>query len=359
MEHSACTFIITFGSVEPLPVFMITSTLSVSKNYLYAAFIAIIILIIGLFLLHAAAPVKRDLVATGFLVDIVVTFPVVFYFLVIRPLRIKKWKMVLVFTCCCGVAYCILPAHQQYYIIQLRKLTVGLELGVLIYALSKIKKIRSVYYQLQADFPDTAYNLQKSMMQILGGGVAVKVLASELTILNFGLFWWRKSKAGQASAKRFSVYKESGYAAFFGVLLTVCFIELVAFHLALMHYSNTAAIVLTVLSAYGTLFIIGDFSAIVKSPVTILDGRLLLRTGLRWRAVIDNTNIASVEKVKDSFQPGDGCFKGGVMKSSINILFTFKNPVTIERLYRKPIMVKQIVMCVDEADAFIDRLVCS
>ncbi|MEO3402610.1 hypothetical protein AAFN85_01830 [Mucilaginibacter sp. CAU 1740] len=334
-------------------------TLSVSvvhKNIWFTIGIAFTILITGLILIHNVTPAKTDIVATGFLMDLVITFPVAYYLLIIRPLKQKTWRIMLVITCCCGVAYLILPAHQRSYIIQLRKFTAGLELGMLIYCISKIRHIKKEYRKLQAEFPDVAFNLHKSMAAIMGDGVAVKIMASEVTILRFGLLCFKKERAALPDYKRFSVHKESGYAALFGVILAVCVIEMVAFHLFLMQYSHIAANIVTILSIYGTIFITGDFSALVKSPVLMMENRALLRTGLRWRALVELDNITTAEKVKDSFEPAEGCFKGGIMKNSYNALLTFNTPVTIERLYRKPISTSQILMSVDDADQFLSEI---
>jgi hypothetical protein len=332
------------------------SVSTIHKNVWYAVLAALAILTVGLFLMHNVAPVKRDLAATGFLFDIVITFPVIYYFLVIQPLKLKKWGILLVVTCCCAIGYIILPVHQRNYIIQLRKLTAGLELIVLIYAISKIRHIKKAYHQLQNEIPDIAYNLHKSMVTVLGNGVATKFMASELTILRFGLLFWMRPQKSLLAIKRFSIHKETGYPALFGVILFVCFVEITALHLLLLHYSPTAAIIVTILSIYGTIFVIGDFSAILKSPVLILQDQLLLRTGLRWRALVDINKIVSVEKVKDSFEPGEHCFKGGLIKSGVNILFTFVDSVNIERIYRKPVSAKQIAMTIDQADEFIAYL---
>jgi hypothetical protein len=325
---------------------------SIHKNVWFTLLAAIAVLAVGSFAVHHVNPAKRDLIATGFLMDIVLTIPVAYYFLLIRPLKLRKWSIFLVFSVCCAIGYLILPAHQRGYIIQLRKLTVLLELGIIIYTLTKIRQIRSAYQELQNNVPDFAYNFQTSMNTVLGRHPAIKFLTTEVTLLRFGLLFWLKPKALSADIKKFSTHRESGYAMLFGVILFVGAIELVAFHLFLNQYSNTAAIIVTTLSAYSFIFIIGDFSATVKSPVLILQDQLLLRTGIRWRALINLDNIASIEKVRDSFQPTDGCFKGGLMKSSVNIIFTFKEPVNIQRIYRKPITTKQILMSIDEVDGF-------
>ena len=331
---------------------MTLSPTAIHKNIWFALLTALCILAIGLLLMQKAAPIHHDVVATGFLFDMVITFPVAWYFLVIRPLKLRKWSILLVITCCCSVAYLILPVHQRHYIFQLRKLIALPELALLIYTISKIRHIRREYRRLQAILPDVAYNLYKSMSTVMDDTTAVKIIASELTILRFGLFFWKKHPVIPAS-NRFSIHREIAYASLFGVIIFACAIELIAFHLLLNHYSHIAAIIVTILSVYGTLFLIGDFAAIIQNPVLILKYQILLRTGLRWRALVDVSNITSIQKITDSFEPTADCFNGGLMKNRVNTLVTFTKPVQIERLYRKPATATKIVMTVDQADELI------
>jgi hypothetical protein len=334
---------------------MTLSPTAIHKNIWFALLTALCILAVGLLLMHKAAPFHQDAVANGFLFDMVITFPVAWYFLVIRRLKLRIWSILLVITCCYTVAYLILPARQRHFILQLRELIAIPELALLIYTLSKVVHIRREYRRLQAALPDVAYNLHQSMVTVMGNTNAVKIIASELTILRFGLFFWKKQPAISASG-RFSIHREIGYASLFGVIISVCAIELVAFHLFLLHYSSTAAIIVTILSVYGTLFLIGDFAAIIQSPVLILKDQILLRTGFRWRALVNIKNIASIQKVTDSFEPVPTCFNGGLMKNRVNVLFIFADPIQIERLYRTPITTNQMVITIDEADELIKNL---
>jgi hypothetical protein len=334
---------------------MTLSLPAIHKNIRFALLTAISILAIGLFLIHRTSPIHRDAVASGFLFDMVITFPVVWYFMVIRPLNLRKWGLLLVITCCCSVAWFILPAHQRHYIFQLRELIALPELALFIYTISKIRHIRREYRRLQAALPDVAYNLHQSMTIIMGDTTAVKIIASELTILRFGLFFWKKQPAISAS-QRFSVHREIAYAGLFGVIMFACTVELIAFHLFLNHYSHIAALIVTIFSVYGTLFLVGDFAAIIQNPVLILKEQVLFRTGIRWRALVDISNIASIQKVTDSFEPAKTCFNGGLMKNRVNILVTFTEPVQTERLYRKPISTTQMVMMVDNAGELIELI---
>jgi hypothetical protein len=314
------------------------------------------ILFFGLFLLHRLPLVRQDTVATAILADMVLTFPVAFYFLLIRPFGLKKWRLLLVFSCCCAAAYLILPAHQQQYVLQLRKLSAVVEIGGLIYILNKFKRIRAVYLQLQSNFPDPAYHIYQSLSTVLGNSFAVNVLATELGILRFGLFCWKRQPLNNKVICNYTTYKRSGYAALFGVLLFVCLVEASAVHLMLVRYSLVAAWIFTGLSIYGVLFIIGDFSAIIKSPVLILKEQLVLRAGMRWRAVVNFNNIDCIEELNSYAITHIDGFDGSLMKGNANVLLTFKQPVNIDRLYRKPVMMNRLAINIDASNEFITEL---
>lgn len=328
----------------------------IPKNVWFTALIALAILFCGLFLLQHVPLIKRDAVATALLVDMVLTFPVAYYFLLVRPLKLRKWSMVFVFTCCCAVAYLVLPVHQKYYVLQLRSLSGMLELGAILYAISKIRKIAAAFQKSEAAFPNFAYNLYQSMAAVLGNGTAIKLLTTELIVLRFGLFCWKKPGRNPKAISSYTVYKESSYTTLFGVLLFVLLIEIFAFHLLLLQYSKSAAIMVSLISIYGMIFIISDLSATIKSPVLVLKDQLLLRVGYRWRVMVNRNNIVSIEKINDNYQPDKNCFKGGITKNSVNVLLVFKHPVNVERIYKNPVSVDKIIMSIDNADGFIKSL---
>lgn len=335
---------------------MTIAPVSIHKNIWFTLLAALLILGGGLFILHHVPVAKKDLVATAFLGDIVITFPVAYYILLMRPFKLKKRSLFLVTSCCLAIAYFILPAHQQGYIAEIKKLTMFAELGVLIYAVSKIKRIRAVYKQLKAISPYNPYLLRKSMVEVLGDGIAIKLMASEIGMLKFGLMPFGKKEATPPAATGYSIYKEAGYIAMFSIVLFACFAELIGFHLLIAHYSNTAAMIVSILTAYGIVIITGDLAAIIKKPVLVMPDRLILRTGVRWVADVDRSNILSVEKLRIGFEPDNHTFSGGILKSSINICFTFAQPVSVERVYSKSVSVTKIVMTVDDADKLVAEL---
>jgi hypothetical protein len=322
-------------------------------NVVFAALLAVLLAFGGPYLLHQLSLTKVNTIANALLADMLITFPAVFYWFVVRPLQLRKWTMMLVFTCCCGVAYCVLPAQQRQYVLQIRKLSIVAELGVVAYALSKVRTMVRKYRQLQVALPDAGHHLQQSVITVLGSGPAVRMLACELSILRYGLFCWYTGTTVPLEANRFSTHREAGYAAIWSVLFGVSTIEIFSVHLLLMNYSHLAAVIVTAISVYGIVFIIADLSAIVKNPVVVLNNQLLLRMGLRWRLLTTPNNVACITPVKSSFEPCKDCFRGAVFKSAANVYIQFKQPVTVSRLYRKPLQVSRLVISIDDAAEFI------
>lgn len=329
---------------------------SIHKNVWLTLLAALLILSGGLFILHHVPAAKKDMVATAFLGDIIITFPVAYYYLLIRPLKLKMRSLFLVISCCLAIAYFILPTHQQGYIAQIKKLTMFAELGVLIYAISKIKRINTLYKHLKIAEPYNPYLLRKSMVEVLGDNISIKLMASEIGMLKFGLMPLGKKEAIPTDATGYSIHKEAGYIAMFSIVVFACFAELIGFHLLIAHYSKTAAVIVSILTAYGIIIITGDLAAIIKMPVLITPERLILRTGVRWFADVGRCNIIAVEKIRIGFEPDKDTFSGGILKSSINICFTFAQPVSVERVYSKTLSVTKIVMTVDDADKLIEQL---
>ena len=94
----------------------------------------------------------------------------------------------------------------------------------------------------------------------------------------------------------------------------------------------------------------------LKSPVLIIQDKLLLRTGMRWRLLTSPENIHTITIIKGNFEISDNCFKGAIIKSSANVYIKFKQPVIINRLYRNPKRVTELAMSIDNADAFLAAL---
>ncbi|MEO6632797.1 MAG: hypothetical protein ABIN13_13775, partial [Mucilaginibacter sp.] len=302
---------------------------------------------------HTVPKTAKDKIADGLLADFVIAFPALFYLVIIRPLKISAKKLLLVISLSCGVAYLVLPQHQREYILQVRKLTAIAELAFVIYAVTKFNKLRRAYLTHKAAFADPVYNLRSAMADVMGESFGVKIIASELAVLRYGLLFWKKEKAViENDSNCFTTHKEFGYIALWCIFIFAMMVEIVAFHFLLRKWSNIAAIIVTVLSCYGFILFIADLSAILKRKILVNNNQLILRTGLRWRAVTTISNISSIEKIRYDYHATATYFKGGITSKSGNALITFKEPVLIEKLYGASKPFNTILMNIDDVELF-------
>jgi O-antigen ligase len=142
------------------------------------AFVQLLVAATGTYIVSYSA--AKPPIANIFLFLQVIIFPVAYYFQYVKKYNIRKLTMLLYFSFCCLVAYVSLPEQQKGYIIQLRKLSVLAELGILIYFFTKIKQIRKQYGYLQNNFADEAYNIKNSITAVLGNRLIFRMLSTEL-----------------------------------------------------------------------------------------------------------------------------------------------------------------------------------
>ena len=323
-----------------------------TRNIITITIIAAFIFFGGVLILHIVPLAAKDKIADGLLADFVITFPALFYLVIIRPLKISPKKLLLVISLSCGVAYLVLPQHQREYILQVRKLTAVAEIAFIIYAVTKFNKLRRAYLAHKAAFADPVYNLRSAMAVIMGESFGVKIIASELAVLRYGLLFWKKEQAAESCTGGFTTHREFGYIALWCIFVFAMLVEIVAFHFLLRKWSNTAAIIVTVLSCYGFILFIADLSAILKRKILVNNNQLILRTGLRWRAVTTISNISSVEKIRYDYHSTAAYFKGGITSKSGNALITFNDPVIIEKLYGASKSFNTILMNIDDVELF-------
>jgi hypothetical protein len=229
---------------------------SLTRNIILITLIAILIFLGGLTLLHTVALNVRAKVADGLLADFIVTFPALYYLIIIRPTQTSAKRLLFVVSVCSVIAYLVLPAQQKAYILQIRKLSALAELLFVIYAFTKFNKLRLAYKAQKTLLPDPIYNLRLAMVNTMGDSLGVKVIASELAILKYGLLSWQKEPAALIQSRSFSTHKDFGYIAIWCILFVAIMVETFAFHLLLLKWSHIAAMVVTGLTLYSVILLI-------------------------------------------------------------------------------------------------------
>ena len=180
---------------------------------------------------------------------------------------------------------------------------------------------------------DTYSIIKQSAADILGKGRIAEILATELGMVYYAFFAWKKP---QKTQNQFSIHKESGIIATMGALIFLILVETVVLHLLLMQWNAIVAWGIFGLSCYTGLQLFGHTKALTKRYITLTNQALHLKYGLFGDAIIDFANIAKIEmSSKELPEDLQGVEKMALVDGleSHNIILHLKKPATITKVY--------------------------
>jgi hypothetical protein len=285
-------------------------------------------------------------------IDITLIIPLSYYFFVVKKYKLSALTVLPVFIACTVIASVIIPGENRQYLDIIKYGAGFAELAVLLLILVKIRKIKSEFKKLSYMSYDYIQRLKISLDNSLGQIKVNNIIASEISVMYYSLFFWKAKNECAENVPIFTYHKKSGYIALAGVILAVLVIETFAMHALILSWSETAAYIMLGLSLYTLLFIIADMVSIIKRPILFIDGRVFIRTGIRWRADFPVSEIESTEKLRDKKEGVQDISPGG----RPNILIHLKNPVTFTGVYGITKKVKSFSLFSDDPSGFENRL---
>jgi len=212
-----------------------------------------------------------DVGAWGVTFDLTITIPLLYWFFVVRPGHARPLTLATLFVVCTMVAALMIPRSQQFFLHDLKYLVALLEV-VLVATL--VRRIRR------------------------GEGVVAGAVASEITILYYAFFGWRK-RAEDVDGRAVTFHERSGWGSIVACVIVLIAAEGIAAHLFLSTWSAKAAWAWTALDLWGMAWLIGDYHALRLRRSWLDDRAFHLRLGLRWNATIALDNIESVAPVQN------------------------------------------------------------
>jgi hypothetical protein len=157
------------------------------------------------------------------------------------------------------------------------------------------------------------------------------VIASEITLLYYAFFCWRKKPEENASAITF--HERNGWSTILVCIFVLIAAEGLAMHLFLARWSAYAAWGWTILDLWAVMWLLGDYHALRLRRTSLDDDMLRLRYGMRWSADIERANIASIEAIREE---GQWKQQRGILKIAIldepRWLITLREPVVVRGL---------------------------
>jgi hypothetical protein len=314
------------------------------------AFAIFLIAILSTKLLHLYG---RPL-AFGITVDLVIVLPVI-------PVILSygspgaKYLSSLLFTVGIIIAGCVIPANEQVLLCYFKWWIVPVvELASVTFLIVKVKKALRMYSNSGHVNGDFYSELKKVAFTMVPNRIAY-IVSSEIAVFYY-LFFSRGKII--YSNKHFSYHKDTGTIALFGVLIFMVFVETTATHLLLAKWSAKAAWILSIISIYAALQLLGMARAFFRRPIEIKTDSLILRYGLLAETEIP---IDDIEYIEAATHTGDKypelqCLSPLRNLDSYNMIIKLRSPATISFIYGKVKTYQTIAFHVDNSILFKETL---
>lgn len=286
--------------------------------------------------------------ANAITADLAITAPILYFFL-IRKTTIPKITVLPCFIMGLGIAHMVLPSTERellnflvYYVLP------GIELLVLLVVGRNIWRFVRVMRQTGTTTVDRLEVLQKSTVAVLGEGLAARLFTTELSILYYGLFSWRKRT--QLSPQHFTHYRQNGLGAVIGLWILVLGAETFAVHILLMKWSVVVAWVASFSSVYLALLFVAHYKATWQRQSWMNQEFLFLRYGLAGNVDIPLAAIEDIQLTSRTPRALPKLTKLGHAFESHNVIIVLKDEIAIERMYGKRELTKVIGLMIDDRE---------
>ncbi|HYF66202.1 MAG TPA: hypothetical protein VD886_25460 [Herpetosiphonaceae bacterium] len=254
-----------------------------------------------------ASAAAHQVVGLAITLDLLIGLPLLYYVLLVRPKTVPAGSQTGVIALAGLLAWLLLPPALRGNFKHLPALLALLELPLLGLLIWRIKRVVDHYRRLRPQLVYAGDTLIASLAEAGFPRRLAAIIATEALLLWSLLAGWFSAFRPQAPEQRaFTYHRRSGYGAVLSVLAISLIGETAGVHLLVSRWSEPAAWILSGLSAYTLLWLLGDFQAMKLNPIVLSDATLHLRTGMRWRADVPREAIRALRRCSaaDRRQPG-------------------------------------------------------
>ncbi|WP_282044093.1 hypothetical protein [Winogradskyella flava] len=293
--------------------------------------------------------------STAITLDLLLTVPFI-YFLLIRKTSIPKTTVVPFIILGVVLGSFVIPVEHQYYLDLFKTWALPvMELCVLSYVVYNLVKTIKLYKTNKAHSNLDFYSTLKSTCAEILPRPAVIPVVTEIAVFYYGFIHWKKR---ELKPNEFSYHKNSGTIGLLAALIFLIAIETAAIHLLLIKWSTVAAWILTGLSIYSGIQILGFLKSMTKRPIVVENDKLYLRYGIMNETTISFDNIESIELSMKDIEMNKTTRKLSVLGNleGHNIIIKLKKEHTLTGLYgvKKPFTL--IAFHVDNKQEFKNRI---
>jgi hypothetical protein len=298
--------------------------------------LAVSINLLVMLVARQANPSRLRAVTVGAVLDMTVTVPTLYYFIVVRRGRgtpaslaiitlLSLWRASFAFP---GVV----PGRAW--------IGAALECFAIAAIVTGIRRAR----RAPGD-SDPASRIQTAASGILPFSFASQALAGEFTVLYYGLAWRAKPHVADG-CRAFTLHRRSGIQDILLFVGLASLLEILPVHLVVAHWSTTAAWIATGLSLYGAFWLTALSRSFELRPALVSQAEILLRLGLLAQLRIP---VSAVRAVSKSI-PADAVILPRQTAPELYIEFT--RPLQLEKPFGMRRIVTGIAVSADDSAEF-------
>ena len=297
-----------------------------------------------------------DVLSWAVAVDLVFVVPLLVYLVGVRRLG-WPWPVMLPATLLGILASGHwVPATKDGLLADIELLLVPLELAVLGFIAIRTRAAWLQWRRVRGEVPGDLWDsLRQTSREVVGRGRVAEILAYELAVQAYALGSWRR-QLPEPSAERFTMDRRSGLGLLMGGMLLATAFEMVPVHFLLdATVSPTVAWIVTLVSLYGGLWIVGHWQAIRHQPIELGEDDLQIRFGLLWRLNMPYDRISSWRVVPPSEARPAGALRAFPGTRASHLL-ELNEPLIAVGPYGLEKKVDQVAIFIDEPDRFEEAL---
>lgn len=298
-----------------------------------------------------------DTISKWIVLDLLLTIPFI-YFLVIRKTKIPNTTVIPMIFLGLLIGYYALPVEHHSYLDMFKNFGLPLiEVTVLLFLIYKIGLAVRLFSENQVQGIDFYTILQKTSREIIPGRIS-GFLVSEIAVIYYGILNWKKPILKD---NEFSYHKRSGSPALYGALIFIVLVETISVHIILLKYSPLAALILSILSIYSGMQLLGFCRSLSKRPILVNDDTLILRYGILNEATIKIHEIESIELNRKPLKYNNETRRFSMLGDleSHNVVIKCRSAQRMDGIYGITKTFKTLALFVDEKEKFKNAVECA
>lgn len=236
-----------------------------------------------------APPAAAGTVAIAAAVDFSVTASLALYLLAVRRGHLPRWTLGI--TIAIGLGFAKLALATTSATSAVMAAGAAMELGAVAWLAIRGRRAHRAWRASRAAGAPVIDALTDAFLAAKLPARVASMLATELSLVATLATGWRRPAPGA-----FTVHRAAGWPLYAGVLVFLTLVETSAVHVVLVTYASPlAAWIVSGLSVYTALWLVGDVLALRHGGAIPHAHELELRIGVRWRGRIPWHAIASID----------------------------------------------------------------